>query len=54
MLGGSFLALLMLLSWNVLHVCIDWLMPAVEGLGWFDGAVEWLAVQHGLAAGCFD
>lgn len=51
-LGCAFYLLLALMSWNVLHLCMNWMMPVLDSI-WPHAAVARLASQHGMAGRCF-
>lgn len=51
-LGCAFYLLLALMSWNVLHLCMNWMMPVLDSK-WPHAAVARLASQHGMAGRCF-
>lgn len=51
-LGAAFLFLLAIMTWNVLHLCMGWLMPVLDGSE-AHGLIAHVAGQHGLAASCF-
>lgn len=52
LLGCAFMVLLAVVTWNLLHVGVTWLLPRLDELG-PAGLVAGFASEHGLAASCF-
>jgi hypothetical protein len=44
--------MLAIVSWNLLHVSIGWLLPVLNA-DRTEGFVAWLATKHGFAGSCF-